>query len=98
MRKFLNKFWAIITAPFRLIWKIVATPFRGIKKIQAFLNEVPEEHSLIDTTASAIQSAEARASLMDHVEALRKHIFREFPCFRGFVPYSFALFSPETRS
>ena len=76
MRKFLNKLWAIITAPFRLLWKIIAAPFRGIKKIKDFLNEVPEESSLIDTTASAIQSADARASLMDHVEALRKHIFR----------------------
>ena len=76
MRNFFNKLWSIITAPFRLIWKIVAAPFRGIKKIQNFLNEVPEEHSLIDTTASAFQSADARASLMDHIEALRKHIFR----------------------
>ncbi len=76
MRNFFNKLWSIITAPFRLIWKIITAPFKGIKKIQDFLNEIPEEHSLIDTTASTIQSAEARASLMDHVEALRKHIFR----------------------
>ncbi|MCP4142537.1 MAG: twin-arginine translocase subunit TatC [Chloroflexi bacterium] len=76
MRKFLNKLWAIITAPFRLIWKIISFPFKGIKKINNFLNEIPEENSLIDTTASAIQSADTRASLMDHVEVLRKHIFR----------------------
>ncbi|MBT7991801.1 MAG: twin-arginine translocase subunit TatC, partial [Anaerolineae bacterium] len=89
MRKFLNKLWSIITAPFRLISKIIAAPFKGIKNIQDFLNEVPEEHSLIDTTASAIQSADARASLMDHVEALRKHIFRALLALMVTVSISF---------
>ena len=76
MRKFFTKLWAIITFPFRLIGKIIAAPFKGWKKAKAFLNEIPEEHSLIDTTANAIQSPEARASLFDHIEVLRKHIFR----------------------
>ncbi len=76
MRKFFTKLWAIITFPLRFIGKIIVAPFKGWKKFKAFLNEVPEEHSLIDTTASAIQSSEARASLFDHIEVLRKHLFR----------------------
>ncbi|MBT3323388.1 MAG: twin-arginine translocase subunit TatC [Anaerolineae bacterium] len=76
MRKFFNKLWRIITAPFRLIWIIITSPFKAWKKAKAFLNEEPEEHSLIDTAASTIQSSEARASLFDHIEVLRKHLFR----------------------
>ena len=76
MRNFFKKLWRILTAPFRLIWMILTAPVKGWKKAKAFLNEVPEENSLIDTAASTIQSAEARASLFDHIEALRKHLFR----------------------
>jgi len=76
MRKFLSSLWQKITAPFRFLGRVIRAPFIGWKKLQAFLNEEPEEHSLIDTTASAIQSPEARASLLDHIEALRKHLFR----------------------
>ena len=76
MRNFFKKLWRIITAPLRFIWMIISAPFKGWKKAKAFLNEVPEEHSLIDTTANAIQSSETRASLFDHIEVLRKHLFR----------------------
>ncbi len=76
MRKIFSSVWQKITAPFRLIGKIFGAPVRGWKKLQTFLNEEPEEHSLIDTTASAIQSPEARDSLLYHIEALRKHLFR----------------------
>ena len=76
MRNFFKKLWRIITAPFRFIWMIISAPFKGWKKAKAFLNEVPEEHSLIDATTSTIQSSEARASLFDHIEVLRKHLFR----------------------
>ena len=76
MRKFFSTLWRKITAPFRFVGKIISTPFKGWKKLKAFLNEEPEEHSLIDTTTSAFQSSEARASLFDHIEVLRKHLFR----------------------
>jgi len=76
MRKFFSNLWRVITAPFRFIAKVIRAPFKGWKKLKVFLNEEPEEHSLIDTTASAIQSPEARASLFDHIEVLRKHLFR----------------------
>lgn len=76
MRNFFKKLWRVITAPFRFIWKIITAPFKGWRKFKAFLNETPEEHSLIDATTSAFQSSEARASLFDHIEVLRKHLFR----------------------
>ncbi|RLD05291.1 MAG: twin-arginine translocase subunit TatC [Chloroflexi bacterium] len=76
MRNFFSALWHKIIAPFRFIGKIIKAPFIGWKKFQTFLNEEPEEHSLIDTTTSAFQSSDARTSLLDHVEALRKHLFR----------------------
>ena len=76
MRKFFTKLWGKIAAPFKFIWRIISLPHKGWKKLIAFLNEDPEEHSLLDTTTSAMQSSEARASLFDHIEVLRKHIFR----------------------
>ncbi len=76
MRKIFKKLWQIITAPFRFIWMIVISPFKGWKKVKVFLNEEPDEHSLLDTASSTIESAEARASLFDHIEVLRKHLFR----------------------
>ena len=76
MRKFFAKLWGIITAPFRILWKIITFPIKSWKKAKVFLNEEPEEHSLIDTAANTLQSAEARASFFDHLDVLRKHLFR----------------------
>ncbi len=76
MRKFFTKLWGIITYPFRLLWKLISSPFKGFKKLKDFLNEDPEEHSLIDTTASVFQSKDARESFFEEFEALRKHLFR----------------------
>ena len=76
MRNFFKKLGKIITAPFRFIGKIISAPFKGWKKLKEFLNEEPEEHSLIDTTTSVFQSKDARASFFDEIEILRKHIFR----------------------
>ena len=90
MRNFFKKLWRTITAPFRFIWMILTAPYRGWKKISAFLNEVPEEHSLIDTAADTLQSAEARASLFNHIEVLRKHLFRALLAVIITVSLSFA--------
>ncbi len=90
MRNFFKKLWQIITAPFRFTWTIITAPFKGWKNAKAFLNEEPEERSLIDTTASTIQSADARASLFDHIEVLRKHLFRALLSLILTVSISFA--------
>lgn len=76
MSKFFKSFWRKITAPFRFVGKVISAPFRAFKKFKIFLNTEPEEHSLIDATTSAFQSKEARTSLFDHIEVLRKHLFR----------------------
>ena len=42
-----------------------------------FLNEdIPEERPLIDTFSSLATEAETRASLWEHVDALRAHLLR----------------------
>lgn len=76
MRKFFKRLGRIVTAPFRFTWFIITAPFKGIKKAKTFLNEEPEEHSLLDTTASVFQSSDARESLFNEIEILRHHIFR----------------------
>ena len=40
------------------------------------MNEMPEEHSLVDTMSTMFQDGEARSSLLNEVEALRRHLFR----------------------
>lgn len=76
MRKFFKKLGKIVTAPFRFVGKVIAAPFKGWRRFKDFLNEEPDEHSLIDATASVFQSKDARASFFDEIETLRKHIFR----------------------
>jgi sec-independent protein translocase protein TatC len=73
MAKFFRTFWRVIRFPFVLIFNIIAFPFRGIGAISRFLNEEPpEDRPLIDTFSSLATEQEARASLWEHVEALRK--------------------------
>lgn len=76
MRKFFTTLWRIVTAPFLLVWKLITAPFRGYKKLRLFLNEEPDDQPLLDATAAAISSKEARASFLSHIEVLRKHLFR----------------------
>ena len=76
MRKFFTTLWRIVTAPFLLAWKLITAPFRGYKKLRLFLNEEPDDQPLLDATAAAISSKEARASFLSHIEVLRKHLFR----------------------
>jgi sec-independent protein translocase protein TatC len=77
MISFLNLLWRVITFPFRLIFQILVFPFRGLRRIGDFLNEdIPEERPLIDTFSSLATEAETRASLWEHVDALRAHLLR----------------------
>lgn len=77
MNKFLRTLWRVITFPFRLIFNIVAFPFRALRSILEFLNaEPPEDRPLIDTFSSIATEAETRASLWEHVDALRAHLLR----------------------
>lgn len=77
MRKFFKTIWRVITFPFVLLFNIIAFPFRGLRRIGQFLNEEPpEDRPLIDTFSSLASEAEARASLWEHVDALRIHLLR----------------------
>ena len=77
MRKFFKTIWRVITFPFVLLFNIIAFPFRGLRRIGHFLNEEPpEDRPLIDTFSSLATEAETRASLWEHVDALRMHLLR----------------------
>src|SRR5215212_3655450 len=77
MRKLFKTIWRVITFPFVLLFNIIAFPFRGLSRIGHFLNEEPpEDRPLIDTFSSLATEAETRASLWEHVDALRMHLLR----------------------
>ncbi len=77
MRNRLSRIWRFITAPFRFIFWI----FRKIggwfsntyRTIQRFLTEEPEDEPLPDTF---VKTMENPAGLLEHVDALRKHLLR----------------------
>ena len=77
MRNFFKIIWRVITFPFVLLFQIITLPFRGLRRAGQFLNEEPpEDRPLVDTFSSLATEAETRASLWEHVEALRMHLFR----------------------
>lgn len=77
MKKFLNALWRVITFPFVLAFNILAFPFRMIGRAYDFLNrDLDEDRPLMDTFASIAAEEQARASLWDHIEALRMHLLR----------------------
>ncbi len=77
MTKFFKTLWRVITFPFVLLFNIIAYPFRVMRRVSRFLNEEPpEDRPLIDTFSSLATEAEARASLVEHIEALRMHLLR----------------------
>lgn len=77
MTKFLRAIWRAIKFPFVLLFNIVVFPLRGLRRVRQFLNEEPpEDRPLIDTFSSLATEAETRASLWEHVDALRAHLLR----------------------
>jgi sec-independent protein translocase protein TatC len=73
MRKFFITVWKIIRFPFRAIWWLVSLPFRSLKRFSHFLNERPEESQLTEAFSASIQKP---ALLLEHLNDLRKHLFR----------------------
>jgi len=73
MTGFLNKSWNVIRYPFQLLIKILLFPAKLIKRFWLFLNEDLEDRSLPDAFAASIQ---APSAILEHVEALRKHLLR----------------------
>ena len=94
MRKFFSGLWWLITAPFRLLWAIITLPFRAFSQIRAFLSDEPEEHDLSDVLSTTISDKDARQSLWDHIEVLRKHLLRSLLALALAVSVSFIFTQP----
>jgi sec-independent protein translocase protein TatC len=73
MRKFFSGLWRVISFPFRILYRIIASPVVLIKKTNKFLNEELDDRPLPDAFAASIQTPSA---LLEHVDALRKHLLR----------------------
>ena len=83
MRKIFHFLGRVITAPFRLItW-----PFR---KFRDFINYEPEDSSAPDVFAQTIQEPMV---LLEHLDALRKHLFRGLAVLAVTTGLSFAFAS-----
>jgi sec-independent protein translocase protein TatC len=73
MRKFFHRLWRVITAPFRGLWWLIMLPVRGIRGINRFLNVEPDERPLTDVLVDTVKQP---SGLIEHINALRKHLFR----------------------
>jgi sec-independent protein translocase protein TatC len=51
-------------------------PWRVIRNTHRFLNEVPEEHPMMDVVTGVITDAEIRANLWQQFDDFRKHLLR----------------------
>ncbi|MES0344449.1 MAG: twin-arginine translocase subunit TatC, partial [Anaerolineales bacterium] len=66
IRSFFRRLWHLITIPFRWITK----PFQ---KLRDFLNYEPEDTAIADVFSRTIEEP---SILIDHLEALRRHLLR----------------------
>lgn len=77
MRKLLRTIWRIITAPFRFIRWLLRGIFRWFsntaENMRIFFTEEPEDEPLPDTFAKTVENP---AGLLEHLDALRKHLLR----------------------
>jgi sec-independent protein translocase protein TatC len=76
MAKFFKTLWKIVSFPFVLVFKIVTFPFRAIKNIHGFLNEEPEEHSMMDVVSGVITDSDVREHFWQEFAIFRKHLLR----------------------
>jgi sec-independent protein translocase protein TatC len=73
MRTATHKLWKMITFPFRYMWKGIVFPFKAIQRTSSFLTEEPEDKPLTDALVTTIHQP---SSVLEHVDALRKHLTR----------------------
>jgi sec-independent protein translocase protein TatC len=77
MRKAFNTLWRILTAPIRIIFwllKKIALRIGGmIQGLRVLFMEEPEDTPLADSLAKAVQSP---MDILDHLNELRKNLFR----------------------
>ena len=80
MKNIFKRLWWVITFP----WRLVKGAFNGVRsffgRIKLFFTEVPEDVSITDTVADAFGDRETLretlGGLGEHVDALRKALFR----------------------
>ena len=70
MVSILRKIWQGVLAPFQWLGRIISSPFR---KMAAFFEEEPDDAPVIDSLQLAFEEP---ASFLEHIGALRKHLFR----------------------
>lgn len=77
MKRFLRTLWLILTFPFRVVWWLLRFIGRGLGRINSDLRELlteePEDEPLAETVAKTVENP---YGLVEHVDALRRHIFR----------------------
>lgn len=90
MRNFIKKLWRILSAPFRFIYWLfkkianwIANIFVGLKVL--FVEE-PEDTPLSDSLVKAVQ---APMDVLDHLNELRKNLFRGLLFFMATTALSF---------
>lgn len=76
MSRFLRALWRALTFPFIVFFNIIAYPFRLIRRGLVFLNSDVEDRSVMDAFGMLATEEQARASLWEHVGALRGHLIR----------------------
>jgi sec-independent protein translocase protein TatC len=94
MSNFFKTLWRVITFPFVLIFNIIAFPFRLIGKSIEFLNTDIEDRPILDTFTTLTSEPDARASLWEHIEALRAHLLRIVIALAVGVGISFSFTEP----
>jgi sec-independent protein translocase protein TatC len=73
MRKFFHTFGRVLTAPFRGLWWLIMLPGRAVRKFNLFLDTEPEERPISDVL---IDTVKRPSGLIEHIDALRKHLTR----------------------
>jgi len=77
MRNLLRSFWRVITSPFRLIFWFFRSIARALSnlgtELRSLLTEEVEDEPLPDTFVKVVENP---SSVMEHLDALRRHLLR----------------------
>jgi sec-independent protein translocase protein TatC len=77
MANFFKSLWRALPFPFVFIYNTIISIVDFFRGLGRFLtDEPPEDRPLIDTFSSLTTEAETRASMWEHVDALRMHLLR----------------------
>ncbi len=65
-----------LLAPLRALWWLITWPYRLLTQAIAFLKQEPDERSISDLVVNLSEKSEVRMDLLQHLEVLRRHLFR----------------------